>query len=449
MIVTILATLGVLGVLILVHELGHFVAARVFDIHVSRFSIGLGPRLLAFRRGETEFCISALPLGGYVKLTGMKEMDLIEGKDDGEQPVDPARTFSAKPASVRAVVLAAGVAMNAVLAVVLFAGVALVWGMPAPRDAVVGSVIAEWLPAGTHDLVAIPDGTRITRVGDRHVATMDDVARAIMATRAGNLTFTLENADPVTITIPRRARDRQLLPIAIEPVRDAGPVLGQVHDAGPAAQAGLQPGDRVLAIDGQPVATWQALHRIVQENPGRELALHVQRGQDTFAATLTPATRYLGDRALGRMDAALDYAQIVTPRVRLGPTAATAYGVTQSWEIVTLMGSFVAGLFDGRHSAREMGGPIMIAQISGAASRAGIATLLFFAALLSINLAVINLLPIPALDGGHLAFLALEKVRGRPAGQRAHAALGRLGFATVVMLMLWAVTADVLRLVGI
>jgi regulator of sigma E protease len=128
---------------------------------------------------------------------------------------------------------------------------------------------------------------------------------------------------------------------------------------------------------------------------------------------------------------------------------AAGYGFTQSWEIVTLMGSFVAGMFDGRHSAREMGGPIMIAQISGAASRAGIATLIFFAALLSINLAVINLLPIPALDGGHLALIALEKARGRPAGERANAALGRLGLAMVAIIMMWAVTADVMRLLGI
>jgi regulator of sigma E protease len=449
MIVTIVATLGVLGVLILVHEMGHFVAARAFDIHVSRFSIGLGPKLLAFRRGETEFRISALPLGGYVKLTGMKEMDLIEGKDADEQSVDPARTFAAKPAGVRAVVLAAGVAMNAVLAVVLFAGVALVWGMPSSGESVVGNVVAEWLPTGTHDLVEIPAGTRITRVGDRDVATMDDVSRAIMAARAGRLTFALENADPVTVIVPTRARDRQLLPVAIEPVRNAAPVLGTIQDDGAAAAAGLQVGDRVLAIDGQPIATWQELSRIVQENPGRDLTLQVQRSADVFAVSLTPTTRYLGNRPLGRMDAFLDYAQIATPRERLGPAAAAAYGFTQSWEIVALMGSFVAGIFDGRHSAREMGGPIMIAQISGAASRAGIATLIFFAALLSINLAVINLLPIPALDGGHLALLALEKARGRPAGERAHVALGRLGLATVAIIMMWAVTADVMRLLGV
>jgi regulator of sigma E protease len=448
MIVTIVATLGVLGVLILVHELGHFAAARAFDIHVSRFSIGLGPKVVAFQRGETEFCISALPLGGYVKLTGMKEMDLIEGEDEG-QAVDPSRTFSAKPAAVRAVVLAAGVAMNAVLAVALFAGVALVWGMPYSGDAVVGRVIAEFLPKGTHELVTVPVGTRITHVGDSEVATMDDVSRAIMAARAGSLTFSFDNGDPVTVAIPERARDRQLLPIALEPVREAAPVFGGIQEDGAAAAAGLKPGDRVLTVDGRDAGTWQELSRIVQDNPGRDLTLFVQRDGSTFTTTLTPVTRYLGDRPLGRMGAELDLAEIATPRVRLGPTAAATYGFTQSWEIITLMGSFVAGMFDGRHSAREMGGPILIAQISGAASRAGIATLLFFAALLSINLAVMNLLPIPALDGGHLALLAVEKVRGRPAGDRAQAVLGRIGLATVAMMMVWAVTADVMRLLGV
>lgn len=449
MILTIVATLGVLGVLILVHELGHFVAARAFDIHVPRFSIGLGPKLLAFRRGETEFRISALPLGGYVKLTGMKEMDLIEGKDDGEHPVDPARTFAAKPAAVRAVVLSAGVVMNALLAITIFAGIALVWGMPSPREPVVGHVYAEWLPEGAYDLATIPAGTRITRVGEHTVATMDDVARGIMAARAGELTFSFEHGDPITITIPERARDRQLLPVAIEPVMDAAPIVGLVREAGAAAEAGLRSGDRVLAVDGQPLATWQEFAGIVQGNPGRDLALRVQRQEETFAATLTPTVHRLGDRAVGRLGASLDFTRITTPRERLGPVTAVAYGATQSWEIVTLMGSFVAGLFDGRHSARELGGPILIAEISGEASRAGFATLLFFTALLSVNLAVINILPIPALDGGHLALLAIERIRGRPAGERAHVALGRVGLAMVALITLWAVTADVMRLLGV
>jgi regulator of sigma E protease len=340
--------------------------------------------------------------------------------------------------------------MNALLAVVLFAAIALIWGRPAPAEPVVGDVVEEWLPQGTHALADIPRGTRITSVGGRPVSTIDDVARGFMAAHAGELTLELDGRPPVTVTIPRRARDRQLLPIAIEPVSSAAPVVGQVVPGGPAAAAGLEPGDRVLAVDGRPVATWQQLSRIVRSSPERELTLRVERGDGTFATTLTPEARYLGERELGRMGAGLDPGEAAAaPRQRLGPVAAMSYGVTQSGEIVAIMGGFIRGLFDGRHSARELGGPVMIAQVSGAASRAGLPTLLFFTALLSINLAVINLLPIPVLDGGHLMLLGIEAVRGRPPSPRAQAVLARMGLALVVVIMLWAVTADVLRVMGL
>jgi regulator of sigma E protease len=427
------------------------VAARAFDIHVSRFSIGLGPKIYGFRRGETEFRISALPLGGYVKLAGMNDMEVLEGGEDQNVRVDPARTFAAKPPAARAVVLAAGVAMNALLAVAVFAFIAVVWGMPKPAEPVVGNVVEEWLPEGTHALADIAPGTRIARVGDRPVETIDDVARAFLAAHAGELTIELVDAPPVAIMIPERARERQLLPMAIEPVSRAEAIFGRIQADGPAAAAGLEPGDRVLAVDGRPVQSWQALSQIVQDHPGQTLALRVQRGEDTFVTTLTPATRYLGKRELGRMDASI-HGQAGSSdaiRERLGPVAAAGYGVQQSWEIVTLMGGFITGLFDGRHSARELGGPIMIAQISGAATRAGWPTLLFFAALLSVNLAVINLLPIPALDGGHLALLGIEVVRGKPAPAKAQAVLGKVGLVAVVLIMLWAVTSDLLRVLGL
>jgi regulator of sigma E protease len=448
-IITILATIGVLGVLILVHELGHYLAARAFDIQVTRFSIGLGPKLLAFRRGETEFRLSAIPLGGYVRLAGMKEMELLEGGDEGEK-VDPKRAFATQPPAVRAVVLVAGVAMNAALAVLLFALIAVVWGRPVPPPPLVGDVVEEWLPPGAAALTDLPRGARITNVGGRPVADMDEVARAFIAARPGPLTLELEGVAPVTIRVPDRAMDRQFLPLAIEPLSDAPAVLGRVVDGGPAHAAGLRPGDRVVAVNGQPVAAWQQLTRAVRRHPGETLALRIERGDDAFATTLTPAARDLGDRTVGRMDAGRHPgARAEMPRERLGPTAATRFGLAQSWDIVSLMGGFVAGLFDGRHSARELGGPILIGQISGAATRAGLPTLLFFVALLSINLAVINILPIPALDGGHLALLAVEAVRGKPTGERARAALARVGLAFVVVLMLWAVTADVMRLLGL
>jgi regulator of sigma E protease len=449
-IVTILATIGVLGVLILVHELGHFLAARAFDIQVTRFSIGLGPRLFGFRRGETDFRVSAIPLGGYVKLAGMKEMEALEGGAESDVVIDPARTFDAKPASVRAVVLAAGVTMNALLAVVLFASIAMIWGRPSPSEPVVGAVVEGWLPEGTHAIADIPRGTRITAVGGEPVSSMDDVARALMAAHAGELTIELADARPVTITIPERARDRQFLPVAIDPVSDALALIGRVAANGPAAEAGLLPGDRVLSVDGRPMATWQELVHVVRQSPGQPLALEIERDGRTIATTVTPTTRHLGDRELGVLGAGLEFREAANvARDRLGPIAAMGYGLDQSRDLVALMGSFFVGLFDGRHSAREMGGPVMIAQFSGAASRAGLPTLLLFTALLSINLAVINLLPIPLLDGGHLMMLGVEAVRGRPPSPRAQAALGRVGLAFVLGLMVWAVTADILRLLGL
>ncbi len=360
---SILVALGVLGVLILVHELGHFAAARWLDIRVPRFSIGLGPRIFGFRRGETEYRLSAFPLGGYVKIAGLEEMSALEGGDDGESGTDPDRNFESKSAAGRALVLGAGVAMNALLAVLLFAAVAGIWGVPVPAGPVVGNVVEEWLPPGAAALAGVRPGARITAIGDRRITTMDEAARALMAAPAGPLTLHFANRPAVTIDIPRQASSRRFLPLALEPVSDAGA--------------------------GHPA------------------------------------------------------------RVRKAPLAALGWGVSQSRYIISLMGDFASGLFDGRHSARELGGPILIGQLSGATARAGLPVFLMFVATLSINLALVNFLPIPALDGGHLLFLLVEVVRGKPAPRRVRVAVGRAGVALVAMLMVWAVTSDVMRVLGL
>jgi regulator of sigma E protease len=448
---TILVTLGVLAVLILVHEWGHYIAARMFDIRVPRFSIGLGPKVFGFRRGETEFRVSALPLGGYVKVAGLKEMSAIEGGDDDEADADPGRTFEAKSPLAQAVVLSAGVAMNALLAVLLFATVALVWGTTPPAEPVVGDVVEERLADGTEALASLEPGTRITAVGDRPVDDMDQVARAIMAAHAGPLTLRFADRPPVTIEIPDDARARQFLPIALDPVGTAEPRVGRVVEGRPAHQAGLREGDLVLSVDGAAVDTWQAFSRAVETNPGRTLDVVVRRTDGARARlTLTPDAQSYDGRTLGRMGAGMSAAAARDElRVRKGPVEALGYGVTQSWDMVALMGQFARGLVDGRHSPRELGGPILIGQLSGAAARAGLPTLLTFMALLSINLAVINLLPIPVLDGGHLLFLGLETVRGRPVPQGARLALGRVGLTVVAALMIWALAVDVLRIAGL
>lgn len=449
MVLTVAVTIAVLAVLILVHELGHYVAARFFDIRVPRFSIGFGPRLAGVKRGETEFRIGLLPLGGYVKLAGMDDMSGLEGPDELEAPSDPERSFQSKSVGARAVVLAAGVTMNGVLAVLLFAVVAFVWGAPEPSEPVVGDVIEEWLPASAAALAEVEPGSRITRVGGRSVATMDDVSRRLMRASHGDITLEFENHAPITIRIPEEASERRLLPVAVAPVHPMPAIIGSVVEGGPADVAGLEPGDRITAVNGELVSEWQVVARIAEIHPGQAVTLTVQRGDQVEELSVTPQRVETAVGVVGRILASPDQqAASRVPRRRLAAGASLQWGASESLRVIGLTGDFFMGLFQGRYSPFDIGGPLLIAELSGSAARAGAPVLLFFMALLSVNLAVINLLPIPALDGGHLVVLAVETVRGRPPSQNTRRMLGRLGVTLVVAIMLWAVAADVLRLMG-
>lgn len=449
MILTILVTIAVLAVLIMAHELGHYVAARAFDIRVPRFSIGFGPKIFGVQKGETEFRIGLLPLGGYVKLAGMDEMSGLEGGPDAEAPEgDPDRLFRSKSPAARAIVLAAGVTVNAVLAVILFAVIAMVWGAPKPDGPVVGDVVEEWLPEGAASLATIEPGARITRVGGQHVGTMDDVSHRLMRAPAGPITIEFARRPPITITIPDDPQDRRMLPIAFSPARAVPPVVGRLEEGGAADRAGLRPGDRVVAVEGRPVTDWQQVARAAEAGPGRPLSLTVLRAGDTLGIRLTPARTPTAAGTVGRLQARPDARGAAQPRSRMGAVEALRWGVGQSGEIIVLVGDFFAGLTQGRYSALDMGGPVLIAQMSGAAARAGPPALLFWMALLSLNLAVVNLLPIPALDGGHLVMLGVETVRGRAPSEETRRFLGRVGVTLVAAIMLWAVAADVLRLLG-
>lgn len=447
MLLTIAVTLAVLAVLILVHELGHYVAARVYDIRVPRFSIGFGPKVFGVRKGETEFRIGLLPLGGYVKMAGMDELAGLEGSDT-EDGSDPARLFRSKSPATRGVVLSAGVIMNGLLAVVLFALVALVWGVPRAAEPVVADVVEEWLPPGATDLATIEPGTRITRAGGQDVATMDDVSRVLMRAHAGPVTLEFAGRPDITIEMPDNPRDRRFLPFALSPAQQIAPVVGDVAEGGAAAAAGLRPGDRVVSVNTDPLEDWQTLARLAEARPGQPIDLTVDRDGTRLDVRVTPAPTQTPVGTVGRLEAGPDPRAADLGRSRLPPLAAAGWGLRQSGDVVVLVADFVAGLIEGRYSALDMGGPVLIAQVSGAAARAGAPVLLFFVALLSANLAVINLLPIPALDGGHLLMLAVETVRGRPASDRTRRFLGRFGVTLVAAIMLWAVAADVLRLLG-
>jgi regulator of sigma E protease len=361
--VTILATIVVLGVLILIHELGHFWAAKAVDIEVSRFSIGFGPKLFGFRRGETEYVVSAIPLGGYVKMEGMAEeeaMAPLEGRSEPRRERSP-RDFDQKPLWARVLVVSAGVLMNFLFAYLVFVSVARTQGVMVP-------------------------------------------------------------------------------------------LIAEVEAGWPAEAAGFQAGDVVVAVDGQRLRERDEVIHYIALRPGVEMTLTVERGESALDLTVTP-------RLWREYD---EFARDTVERGRIGvsfPNTAEAQrslalgeavveGGHRTWWWVAQIGDFLARIVTGRSSAKELGGPIVIGQLSGEFARAGIWPLLEFMAIISVNLAVLNLLPIPVLDGGHLLFLGIEAVRGRAVSVEQRLRLTQIGILLVVGLMVWAFANDILRLVG-
>jgi regulator of sigma E protease len=464
MLITVAAFIVILGVLIFVHELGHFLTAKLVDIEVPRFSIGFGPRLIGFKKGETEYVISLLPLGGYVKMAGMEEMEVIEGKErhtepagvvdvgvlsaPASTPVRGPRDFESKPLPARALVISAGVLMNVLFAWLVYTVSALAWGVEPPEPANLAQPLAAALPAGARALASVPSGTRILGVGDTRVRNWSDVARALETAPAGPIAVRFQEVPPVTITLPADARARKELLHALQPVQE--PVVGGIQEGSAAEQAGLRPGDRILAAAGAPIRYWQDLVRDVQPHAGQPITLTVQRGGAPVQLTATP--RAASDtlpsgtvRSVGR----LGIVPVMPAPVRPGLGGAVTHGARETWRMIALVLKFLKDMVTGHQSPRNLGGPIMIFQISGQVARAGLQTFLAFLALFSVNLAVLNLLPIPVLDGGHLLFIGIEAVRGRALTLEQRSRLMQVGFVLVVALMVWAVANDVLRLFGV
>lgn len=460
MLITILATALVLGVLIFVHELGHFMAAKLVDIEVPRFSIGIGPRATGFRWGETEYVISWLPLGGYVKMSGMGEEEAfealeggaVEGEEERREPGE--RDFDAKPLPARAVVISAGVLMNFAFAVVAFATIAGIWGVPPAVTARLGGVDPAALPPGTSAITRVPPGSRIDSVGTKAVQSWQDLTMALATAGAGPVTLHVRGVGPVTIRLPESDSLRSALLGALQPALGVPASLAEVENGSPADSAGLRPGDRVVEAGGRPVAGWQDFVHVIKGHPGTPVPLTVERGDGRVRVEVIPEVRtavsgadtirygYLG---VG-VSPALLAAQLAP--VRIGPLAAIRDGFGETWRWTRTTVDVVVGLVTGRVSARSLGGPILIGKVSGEAARLGLSALLRFMSILSINLAILNLLPIPVLDGGHLLFLGIEAVRGEALSIETRLRWTKVGLFVVAAIMIWAIANDLLRVFG-
>ncbi len=465
---TILSTVVVLGVLIFVHELGHFLAARSVGIPVERFSIGLGPRIVGFTRGDTEYVLGMIPLGGYVKMGGMDDqiMETIEGGEkrtpiEGETSKEeltrpaagthPSDGFDSKPVWARAWVISAGVIMNILFAFVTYVVVAGGWGDPEMETTRLGILNVEVVPSQAQELLDIPAGASIVSVGERPTSHWGQVREAILDAPDGPTSIVFEEPTGEVQVDLTGSELREQVFGAMDYWLD--PVIQIVTPGTPADAAGIRSGDRVLAVDDLEITTWPQLVSAVRVRPEVQIELTLERDGQRITLPVTPEAQRELDPESGELITIGRVGIIpVLPNIAFSsmpPLQAVAAGWNETVFITGQILGFLRDLVTGQVSARNLGSIVAIGEMSGQAAAGGLPMFLRFMALFSVNLAILNLLPIPVLDGGHLVFLGIEAVRGRPLSIEQRLRWSQVGFVVLIGIMALALGNDLLRLFGL
>lgn len=445
----VLAVIVVLGLLITFHEFGHFWVARRCGVKVLRFSVGFGKPLWSrFDRQGTEYAIAAIPLGGYVKML-----------DEREGPVAPeelGQAFNRKSVWARIAIVAAGPIANLLLALVAY------WALFVYGSSAIAPVIGDVAPDSPAAQGGLRSGQEIVEIGGRETPSWNDVNLQLIAAIGANgeLQVTTRDPDggatqrhavPVRQWLVRQDPPQPMSSLGITPWRPEVPaVLGRVLEDSPASRAGLQAGDRIVAVDGESVADWVAFVELVRAHPAADLNLNVVRDGTTRSISLTPESRQAEDGEnigyVGAASEAVEWPESYRREIRYGPIAAIGQAFSKTGEMTWLTADSIRKMIVGWISPSNLSGPITIARIAGDSARSGVETFIGFLAYLSISLGVLNLLPIPVLDGGHLVYYLIELVRGKPVSETAQAMGLRVGVALVGCLMVMALYFDLMRL---
>jgi regulator of sigma E protease len=431
--------LFVLGVLVFIHELGHFLMCRWNGVRVITFSLGFGPKLLKVQRGDTEYCISAIPLGGYVKMAGENPDDPHTGADD---------EFMAKSKWQRFQILIAGPLMNIVLAVVLLAGI-LMQGADVlaylDQPAVVGAV----QPGSPAERAGLRPGDRITSFGSAAVSTWEhlDMAVAARPEREVEVTVIRDGREErlkirPDLTELRTRSDARFEVGTIGVLPDVYPSVQATQPGSPAEAAGFKPGDVILAVDGQRMVFRSMVVDIISKKPDQPVVFKIRRDGQEQEITVTP--RKEGDSAKIGMFM-LEATKSYTPT----PIEAIGMSVQRNIEMSGMILGTLKDLFTGEASPKQLMGPVGIAQLSGESAQAGWLAIFALMASLSLNLGLLNLMPIPVLDGGHIFIMAIETISRRDFSLQMKEKMLFVGFVLLMTLMVTVIYNDLTRIAWI
>ncbi|MCW3478516.1 RIP metalloprotease RseP [Neisseriaceae bacterium JH1-16] len=445
--ITLLAFIVAIGVLVTIHELGHYTVARWCGVKVLRFSIGFGKPLLTIRRGDTDWTICPIPLGGYVRML-----------DEREGNVDPAErhlAFNNQSVWKRIAIVVAGPIANLLLAVLLY-WVVLIGGVTLVKPWV-GTVVPQTLGMQSGfqsgDKLLSVNGVPVFDWQAARMAIVEQLAedgRARVAVQTASGTRVERRVD---LTSSPKEQDDVLSEgnLGLMPQRYL-PQIGALEEGGVAEKAGFRVGDKLLSADGKPLSGWESWVELVYNSPGKELKVEVLRDGMPQVLSVRPASVERNGETIGRIGAAPQADTAWNEQLKFehreGFFAAGRHAFARTWETASLSLKFVGRMITGAASVNHLSGPLTIADVAGQTARVGLTSYLEFLALISISIGVLNLLPIPVLDGGHLMYYVAELIRGRPLSERAQLLGQKVGFALLAMIMAVALLNDFSRLFG-
>jgi regulator of sigma E protease len=443
---TTLAFIVAIALLVFVHEFGHFIVARRLGIRVEKFSIGFGPALLSWhsRDREVEYVIAAIPLGGYVKMLGENP-----GEHDDEArmdltPEERQRAFDVQPVWKRASVAVAGPLFNFLFAILAFMVVGWVGQYVTPP------VIGVVSPASVAEQAGIIPGDKVISVDGHDVHSWTQLEERLKDAVNADARLGIERggtATQVSVHVPATSKEPLLVNVS-ESLVGISPGMRVMVDSvlpdSPSAKAGLRSGDLISQVDGAAVQTVRDFVDAVRSHGGKRMVLNIERKGISLIVPIVPETTSDG---IGRIGARMAAEPLRPPVLyRMGPIEGVRYGFVRTWDMTVLTLDVLGKMLTASISPENLGGPIAIAQLAGRTAELGFASFCAFLALISVNLGVLNLMPIPILDGGHLAYLAVEKLRGRPLSLKVMERTQMVGLALIVMLMIFAFYNDLSHL---